>query len=82
MPFRLGIIEIILILVIIFIIFGAGKLPQLFDMFVKGARSLSGRKKSEETKEVKMNFLDAVVMLKAVGSFEVAVSKKGFRRKL
>jgi hypothetical protein len=36
----------------------------------------------EETKEVKMNFLDAVVMLKAVGSFEVAVSKKGFRLKI
>jgi TatA/E family protein of Tat protein translocase len=53
MPFRLGIIEIILILVIFFIIFGAGRLPQLFEMVGKGVRALSGRKKSEETEEVK-----------------------------
>ncbi len=53
MPFRLGIIEIILILVIFFIIFGAGKLPQLFEMVGKGVRALSGRKKNTETEEVK-----------------------------
>jgi len=53
MPFRLGPVEIILILVIIFIIFGAGRLPQLFEMFGKGVRALTGRKKSEETEEVK-----------------------------
>ncbi len=53
MPFRLGPIEIIIILVIIFIIFGAGKLPQLFEMVGKGVRALTGRKKSEETEEVK-----------------------------
>jgi sec-independent protein translocase protein TatA len=53
MPFRLGIIEIVLILVIIFIIFGAGRLPQLFEMMGKGVRALSGRKKSEESEEVK-----------------------------
>ncbi len=48
MPFRLGPVEIILILVIIFIIFGAGRLPQLFDMLGKGARSFRRGKKGEE----------------------------------
>ena len=45
MLFRLGPVEIILILVIIFIIFGAGRLPQLFDMLGKGARSFRRGKK-------------------------------------
>ena len=53
MPFRLGPVEIILILVIILIIFGAGRLPQLFEMFGKGVRALSGRKKGEGDEEVK-----------------------------
>ncbi len=48
MPFRLGPVEIILILVIIFIIFGAGRLPQLFDMLGKGARSFRKEKKGGE----------------------------------
>jgi sec-independent protein translocase protein TatA len=48
-----GLWEIILILVIIFIIFGAGKLPQVFEMFGKGFRSLSGQKKTEEDAEEK-----------------------------
>jgi sec-independent protein translocase protein TatA len=53
MPFRLGIVEILLILVIIFMIFGAGKLPQFFEMVGKGVQALSGRKKNTETEEVK-----------------------------
>ena len=53
MPFRLGPVEIILILVIILIIFGAGRLPQLFEMFSKGVRALSGRKRGVEDEEVK-----------------------------
>jgi len=45
---RLGPLEIGLIIVIILMIFGAGKLPQLFEMVGKGVRSLSGGKKKEE----------------------------------
>jgi TatA/E family protein of Tat protein translocase len=41
-----GVIEIILILVIIFIIFGAGKLPQLFEMVGRGLRVFRREKKS------------------------------------
>ncbi len=48
MPFKIGPIEIALILLIIFIIFGAGKLPQLFEVFGKGVRAFSGGKKGEE----------------------------------
>ncbi len=51
MPFRLGWIEIVLILVIIFIIFGAGRLPQLFELMGRGVRSVISGKKTEE-KEV------------------------------
>ena len=53
MPFKLGIVEIALILVIIFIIFGAGRLPQLFEMVGKGVRALSGKKKEEVEVEKK-----------------------------
>ena len=49
-----GLWEIILILVVIFIIFGAGKLPQVFEMFGKGVRSLSGQKKTEDDEEEKV----------------------------
>ena len=49
-----GLWEIILILVVIFIIFGAGKLPQFFEMLGKGFHSLSGQKKTEEDAEEKV----------------------------
>jgi len=45
-----GPLEIGLILVIILIVFGAGKLPQIFEMTGKGLRSLRG-KKAEEIEE-------------------------------
>jgi TatA/E family protein of Tat protein translocase len=48
MPFRLGPVEIILILVIFFIIFGAGKLPQLFELVGKGLRAFRGVEKGNE----------------------------------
>lgn len=48
-----GIIEIILILLIVFIIFGAGKLPQILEFFGKGVRALRGGGKSEKSKEIK-----------------------------
>ncbi len=53
MPFKIGPIEIVLILVIIFIIFGAGRLPQLFEMIGKGVRSFTSGKKGEGDEEVK-----------------------------
>ena len=48
-----GFIEIILILVIVFIIFGAGKLPQIFEFLGKGIKALRGGKKREEAEETK-----------------------------
>ena len=48
MPFKLGWIEIVLVLVIIFMIFGAGKLPQLFEAMGRGARALRTGKKSDK----------------------------------
>ncbi|MEE8193963.1 MAG: twin-arginine translocase TatA/TatE family subunit [Dehalococcoidales bacterium] len=48
MPFRLGPVEIILILVIIFVIFGAGRLPQLFEMVGRGVRSFRRGKSGNE----------------------------------
>ena len=53
-----GPLEIGLIIVIIFIVFGAGKLPQVFDYVGKGFRSLRGGKKSglnEGEEKVKAN---------------------------
>jgi sec-independent protein translocase protein TatA len=46
-----GPLEIGLIIVIILIVFGAGKLPQIFEFVGKGLRSLRGEKKSEATKD-------------------------------
>jgi len=48
-----GPLEIVLILVIILIIFGAGKLPQIFEMAGKGLRALRGGKKTEEESTAK-----------------------------
>ncbi|UCG53992.1 MAG: twin-arginine translocase TatA/TatE family subunit [Dehalococcoidia bacterium] len=49
-----GPLEIILILVIIFIIFGAGKLPQIFEFVGKGFRALRGSRKDEDDEEEKV----------------------------
>ncbi len=51
MPFRLGPVEIILILVIFFIIFGAGRLPQVGEAIGKGLRFLRGGKGKEKDKD-------------------------------
>ena len=50
-----GPLEIGLILVIILVVFGAGKLPQIFEMTAKGLRSLRGKKSEadEEAEEAK-----------------------------
>ena len=53
MPFKLGPLELVLILVIIFIIFGAGKLPQIVGSIGKSIRSFresrAGELDEEET---------------------------------
>jgi sec-independent protein translocase protein TatA len=56
MPFKLGPLELVLILVIVFIIFGAGKLPQIFGSVGKAIRSFregSSGADEEEVEEVK-----------------------------
>ncbi len=57
MPFKLGPLELVLILVIIFIIFGAGKLPQIVGSIGKSLRafreSRSGELEEEEAKPKK-----------------------------
>lgn len=52
MPFKLGPVEIILILVIIFVIFGVGRLPQLFEMVGRGLRSFRRGKSGDEGGQV------------------------------
>ena len=53
MPFKLGPLELVLILVIVFIIFGAGKLPQIFGSVGKAIRSFrEGSSGAEEEEEV------------------------------
>ena len=47
MPFKLGPFELVIILVVILIIFGAGKLPQLFESMGKGMRSMRGKQEEE-----------------------------------
>ena len=55
MPFKLGPLELVLILVIVFIIFGAGKLPQIFGSVGKAIRNFreSQAGDDEEEEEVK-----------------------------
>jgi sec-independent protein translocase protein TatA len=54
MPFKLGPLELILILVIVFIIFGAGKLPQIFGSIGKSIRSFrDGQSGQDEEPEAK-----------------------------
>ena len=55
MPFKMGPWEIALILVIILIVFGVGKLPQVGNALGRGIRSFkkgqSGEEEEEEKKE-------------------------------
>lgn len=52
MPFRIGPWEIGLILVIILIVFGVGKLPQVGGAIGKGLRAFKRGQSGEEEKEV------------------------------
>jgi len=50
---RLGPMELIIILVIVLLIFGVGKLPQVGDALGKGLRSFQKASTGEEAEEVK-----------------------------
>lgn len=52
MPFKLGPMELVIILVIVFIIFGAGKLPQIFGDAGKAIRNFRESQKSDDEEEV------------------------------
>ena len=51
MPFKLGPMELVIILVIVFIIFGAGKLPQIFSDTGKAMRNFRESQKNDDDKE-------------------------------
>ena len=55
MPFKLGPMELVIILVIVFIIFGAGKLPQIFGSVGKAMHEFrsSQADDDEEVEEVR-----------------------------
>lgn len=53
MPFRMGGWEIVLILVIILIVFGVGKLPQVGGAIGKGLRAFKKAQSGEEEEEEK-----------------------------
>ncbi len=51
MPFRMGPWEIALILVVILIVFGVGKLPQIGGAIGKGMRSFQKGQRGEDAEE-------------------------------
>ena len=51
MPFRMGPLEIGLILVIILIVFGVGKLPQVGGAIGKGLRAFKKGQQGEDTED-------------------------------
>lgn len=52
MPFKLGPLELVLILVIVLVIFGAGKLPQLFRSVSSSFRSFRDGQNDNEEEEI------------------------------
>ena len=54
MPFRFGPWEIALVLVIILIVFGVGKLPQVGGAIGKGLRSFRKAQSGEEEEETRL----------------------------
>ena len=52
MPFKLGPLELVLILVIIFVIFGAGKLPQIIGSVGKSIKSFREGRAGELDEEM------------------------------
>ncbi len=55
----IGIWQLILILLIVFVIFGAGKLPRVMGDLGKGARALKKGLKEEDTPEIPTQTIDA-----------------------
>ena len=53
MPFKLGPLEIVLILVIILVIFGVGKLPQVGSAIGKSIRAFKEGQSGEDEEETK-----------------------------
>ena len=51
MPFRIGPLEIVLIIVIIVMVFGVGKLPQVGESIGKGLRMFRKGQSGEEIEE-------------------------------
>ena len=69
MPFRIGPWEIALVLVIILIVFGVGKLPQVGGAMGKGLRAFKkGQQGEEEEEEVKSTRPKKAATKKAVKS--------------
>jgi len=48
LPFKIGPFEIIAILLVIFIVFGAGKLPQFFEMFGKWKQDFKKHRQDDD----------------------------------
>lgn len=55
MPFNLGGPELIIVMVIVFVIFGAGKLPEVFGAMGKGVKEFKKAQHDEETVPAKEN---------------------------
>jgi sec-independent protein translocase protein TatA len=68
MPFRMGPWEIGLIVVIILIVFGVGKLPQVGSAIGKGIRSFKKAQSGEEEEEIVEEKPKTAVRKKAVKS--------------
>ena len=65
MPFRMGPLEIGLIVLIILIVFGVGKLPQVGGAIGKGMRAFRKGQAGEDTEEVESPEPKQVVRKKA-----------------
>ena len=52
MPFNLGGPELVLVLVVVLIVFGAGKLPTVFGQLGKGVRTFREEAQNEDLKSV------------------------------
>ncbi|MEK7216325.1 MAG: twin-arginine translocase TatA/TatE family subunit [Chloroflexota bacterium] len=53
MPFNLGGPELIIVMVIVFVIFGAGKLPEVFGAMGKGVKEFKKAQSDDETTAAK-----------------------------
>lgn len=61
MPFRMGPLEIGLILVVILIVFGVGKLPQVSGAIGKGLRAFRKGQQGEDDEEEKPKLRSKIV---------------------